>query len=257
MEPRCGKCAYRVHGLPTTICPECGSDLRAVGISTGPGFRFLTLKEMAVVWTLLIVSVAFVFDPIVAMLYVPAPSAIQDHLNLIPRSQAYGAIMVDARELDRNKVALYLMNPPRFDRYMTRMRINVKRLAFSTEDQDEATGEVCKQLDRDGFLGWMRQNGIETATQSVQVEAGELFDFIRALSLGRGLADAHMQLPSFQIRPVVLQKRPGSVRPPGALVVEVVICFVVWTFGLWMIGRGGLAERRLFGSHASGRRERA
>lgn len=31
-EARCGRCGYRTQGLPTTICPECGSDLRIVGL---------------------------------------------------------------------------------------------------------------------------------------------------------------------------------------------------------------------------------
>ena len=31
-EPSCGKCRYIVHGLEGHICPECGSDLREVGI---------------------------------------------------------------------------------------------------------------------------------------------------------------------------------------------------------------------------------
>jgi len=31
-EPRCAVCGYRVCGLPTAICPECGSDLDVVGL---------------------------------------------------------------------------------------------------------------------------------------------------------------------------------------------------------------------------------
>ena len=31
-EPACGACGYSVRGLSTMICPECGSDLREVGI---------------------------------------------------------------------------------------------------------------------------------------------------------------------------------------------------------------------------------
>ena len=34
IEPACGKCGYAVRGLDTFICPECGSDLRQVGIIT-------------------------------------------------------------------------------------------------------------------------------------------------------------------------------------------------------------------------------
>lgn len=31
-EGNCGKCGYLVAGLSTFVCPECGSDLRVVGI---------------------------------------------------------------------------------------------------------------------------------------------------------------------------------------------------------------------------------
>jgi len=31
-EPRCGQCGFSVTGLTTLTCPECGADLRAVGI---------------------------------------------------------------------------------------------------------------------------------------------------------------------------------------------------------------------------------
>lgn len=31
-EGRCGKCGYLAAGLTTFVCPECGSDLRVVGI---------------------------------------------------------------------------------------------------------------------------------------------------------------------------------------------------------------------------------
>ncbi|HZL37940.1 MAG TPA: TIM barrel protein [Tepidisphaeraceae bacterium] len=36
-EPRCTACGYIVHGLPGSICPECGADLRAAGAVTAGG----------------------------------------------------------------------------------------------------------------------------------------------------------------------------------------------------------------------------
>src|SRR5262245_46761666 len=33
-QPSCGYCGYPVRGLPSFVCPECGSDLREVGIDT-------------------------------------------------------------------------------------------------------------------------------------------------------------------------------------------------------------------------------
>lgn len=41
-EPSCRACGYAVRGLPSFTCPECGSDLREVGIDTpGAGAVFI------------------------------------------------------------------------------------------------------------------------------------------------------------------------------------------------------------------------
>ena len=34
-DPRCGQCGYIARGIASLTCPECGSDLREVGIDTG------------------------------------------------------------------------------------------------------------------------------------------------------------------------------------------------------------------------------
>src|SRR3954453_23556332 len=40
--PPCRACGYAVRGLPSFRCPECGSDLREVGIDTpGMGREFI------------------------------------------------------------------------------------------------------------------------------------------------------------------------------------------------------------------------
>lgn len=31
-QPRCARCGYPIRGLPHRICPECGGDLRRVGV---------------------------------------------------------------------------------------------------------------------------------------------------------------------------------------------------------------------------------
>lgn len=44
----CGQCGYRVTGLTTFNCPECGGDLRAVGINTAKP------RGSGLMWALLI-----------------------------------------------------------------------------------------------------------------------------------------------------------------------------------------------------------
>ena len=45
--PLCGACGYDTRGLTTLTCPECGSDLRAVGIGAGVGRRAPRLISFA------------------------------------------------------------------------------------------------------------------------------------------------------------------------------------------------------------------
>src|SRR5947209_9785973 len=55
---RCGKCARNVTGSTSLTCPECGADLRAVGIMQGePGLKPSKLAVMLAAqlagWTLI------------------------------------------------------------------------------------------------------------------------------------------------------------------------------------------------------------
>jgi len=56
--PRCGRCGYNVTGLPSSICPECGSDLRAVGTAT-PRPRWTPGRGLCLfLWTALVLWLA-------------------------------------------------------------------------------------------------------------------------------------------------------------------------------------------------------
>jgi hypothetical protein len=60
-EPSCGQCGYAVEGLETLKCPECGADLRKVGIVTpqaGRGWRpFVLVVILGLAWTLLVPAI--------------------------------------------------------------------------------------------------------------------------------------------------------------------------------------------------------
>ncbi len=53
-EPSCGKCGYAVRGLASLNCPECGSDLREVGIATPAMGRGAGPVMWALLWSLLL-----------------------------------------------------------------------------------------------------------------------------------------------------------------------------------------------------------
>ena len=50
----CGKCRYAVEGLTVMTCPECGSDLREVGILTPSGRKRLGPAIWITLWTLVL-----------------------------------------------------------------------------------------------------------------------------------------------------------------------------------------------------------
>jgi hypothetical protein len=63
-EPCCARCGYNVKGLPSFVCPECGSDLREAGIVTpgryGPVLRawgIRTWKRVRLLGKALLVAV--------------------------------------------------------------------------------------------------------------------------------------------------------------------------------------------------------
>src|SRR5436190_23873548 len=54
-DPKCGQCGYVVRGIPSFTCPECGSDLRDVGIDIGKrrgGAGRIAVIGLTVVWAL-------------------------------------------------------------------------------------------------------------------------------------------------------------------------------------------------------------
>lgn len=62
-EPACGECFYAVAGNDSLRCPECGSDLRQVGIilPKGRGQLRTTLLVGLIAWTAICGSMVFTF----------------------------------------------------------------------------------------------------------------------------------------------------------------------------------------------------
>lgn len=58
--PSCGRCGYAVAGLTTLRCPECGSDLREVGIRTPAAARATPRAAWAILFTMLLFVAALI-----------------------------------------------------------------------------------------------------------------------------------------------------------------------------------------------------
>ena len=95
-EPACGHCGYFVTGLSGTVCPECGSDLRAVGIvAPGDARQAQGMLKLAILALLLPLPVVIGWSVVRRAL----PMRYQQ-MNIIrlegPRSGEYRRIVIEA-----------------------------------------------------------------------------------------------------------------------------------------------------------------
>lgn len=70
-EPSCGGCGYCVRGLETFTCPECGADLREVGILTPGQRRPLGRGMRLLLWSVAIVPLAIILTSLVGDFITP------------------------------------------------------------------------------------------------------------------------------------------------------------------------------------------
>ncbi|MEM9415419.1 MAG: hypothetical protein AAGA29_08090 [Planctomycetota bacterium] len=90
--PACGKCGYPARGLNTLDCPECGADLREVGIMT-PNMRRQGVSGclLPVGFTVLVLVLALGARP-AYFRHIPHRDVVQLNTGLYPNSHAYREI---------------------------------------------------------------------------------------------------------------------------------------------------------------------
>lgn len=92
--PGCGQCGYPTRGISELICPECGADLRKVGIAKpGEGRSPLAGCLMPLLFTITLPLLA-VLGYSLSSLIVPSYEKQSTHFDLIPESDAYSEVLV-------------------------------------------------------------------------------------------------------------------------------------------------------------------
>ncbi|MBT8484290.1 MAG: hypothetical protein HKO59_04405 [Phycisphaerales bacterium] len=91
--PSCGQCKYAVAGLETLTCPECGADLREVGILTpgALGATWLVPVLTCLLWTLIVIPVGSVAAVQAYRSYTPAYQIVSDW-NLMTRTSDFDPV---------------------------------------------------------------------------------------------------------------------------------------------------------------------
>lgn len=254
--PVCGACGYSVLGLSHMTCPECGNDLRRVGILTPrtPGRPRGPLGGI-IVLTGAVLLVAFVSSlAIIDILPLWHSDSEQSRLNS-PRSAAYREAIIHADG------ASYLPKrnglPVEIELTSNSAGASPAPSSWMLVRPDGSYEFVASGLPRvvrpDGFgsvavLEWMKAAGIDIAAPSVGEEAAEITGQTRLINRNS------RQALAFTIQTNSKSMRSGSGNAPFAAysyTSHVIaarpdwprfVLLVLW-FAIWISGIGYLLRR--------------
>jgi hypothetical protein len=114
-EPVCGKCRYCVRGITSLVCPECGSDLREVGIIAPNAALPLPNYAKAIFWTLFLPIPAFLLSWLMLVTILPYSVTRKVH-RMIFCQQSYMNVTLQVFGTERLPApALASQVPPPFD----------------------------------------------------------------------------------------------------------------------------------------------
>ncbi len=204
--PTCAKCGYAVRGLMGLECPECGADLREVGITTPKQRGMVSPVLFVLLWTLLlpgpsclvsgilsavgpktsVPSYMLTLEPITSGEYV---SVDLNHMAMFQFGGAgYSSLSVEGNasqyeSLDIDPVAMT------YDDWLSVPTTTTGGVSSSSSSTSTANaGSTTKPLDRQALLDMLDRAGADITRQDVMDEADELLTIIQGIPT-QGLAN--------------------------------------------------------------------
>ena len=187
MSLHCGKCGYNVHGLPTSVCPECGADLDIVG-----RVQRRTLKQRRVqraIWFAVLIPVA----AIVAMFGLECtviPGIVEEQAFVIldaPKSGAYRRATVRFYSRNWYFPGTHAANAP-WQSCEVRIE-NGDSHSISVNPRDKTFRMVNggqQQASATALLRWLAESGVDTSASGVSDEAQVIEELISKANAPNG-----------------------------------------------------------------------
>ncbi len=241
-DPVCGHCAYIVRGLPTFTCPECGSDLRTVGIVTPSQRRPLGRGARAVIWTLILPVPAMVISVLAMAFVLPWLTTNDETMTLGgPTSQAYSQLVLRAEgrrlgwpwqgrarsQAPLQRLSLTLVRPEGF---AAPLGINLQTMGYHSQQPSGAIVEQSSGFDAAALRNWMTDAGVDTNNPQVQAEIQAIFAVVQSAST------AGLTTPPGNLFQQPLRSAGSSTMPPNWEIAAILaFWFVIWVIGLWLV----------------------
>lgn len=237
-EPSCGRCRYPVTGLTTFVCPECGADLRTVGILTDDFRPRLARRWRGVLWMLLLPVPALIISATLSQLVRIDTMTSRIHLNS-PKSGAYRKFGVVERARS------YSSGPSRLEEItilLTRLdggapitlEVDPKTLAHRYTDAGGRRLESAAPLDVAAVMNWMKAMGVSGDDEAITLEVDEVLALLkRDAAAMKARNDAHVS-HNFNA-PGGLAVRGDDSTPRWFIASAISFWVLIWLFGLWRI----------------------
>lgn len=241
-EACCGKCRYSVEGLEGMTCPECGSDLRRVGIFV-PGMRRETRAAtratvLALVWTC-VMAIAWITANTLVSNAVQGWMTMTGTTGLVgPDSDAYASINLSvSAEGPAGRGAA-----PEGDVILTMIgndgRSAERTLSLETFREAEDHGASSVAIVREALLEMAGEIGAETDDRALRMEVESVSTTVASIARGNVM----MNLAGFRSTTGGIITTVTPVRWP--FIVTGLVALAVWGGGMAGIIVWGRKRRR-------------
>lgn len=185
--PSCGHCRYDIRGLPTSICPECGSDLTVVGILQPAEASPLTRPHLRLLWTFLMLALSPSLVELTVWLGPHLHVEEQCIVNLSPASGAYRSIGICYYAQSYHQPVPFdcikcILDGP--NQITATLEVDGRTLGYKYPDQHWQPIVRPNGFDTQTVLDWMRTGAVDTTRVDVRGEADELCRMIRKIADG-------------------------------------------------------------------------
>jgi len=196
-EPACGQCGYFVTGLCGNVCPECGSDLRIVGV-VAPG----EARQAQARFTVAILALLLPLPMVIGwrVVHPLLPKRLTSHSQVIlarPTSGVYHQIQIDA---GGSRWVFFRSGPLLPTDLAIRVFRDPSRAALLFIDLGDP-GPVTShghqyrilrrsnEFNRDMLLGWVADElGLDSGNAQVRMEMSELESLVQNGMRGGGFS---------------------------------------------------------------------
>jgi len=258
--PVCGHCGYSVTGLTTMTCPECGGDLRAVGITTPSTSLGGNVVAAVMIFTLLLGFIAAVATSGLISV-VPVRHSYKRQVRLGPVSSAYPNVLVQTSRTSWSGSFLPAAVTIELEPAGANSTASSAQMTVHADGKYEFTTAGSRVVGQDEFgesavLEWLKAAGIDTTAADMQRKAARIVAEARIAARsgraaksqssgsGSSMSSSSGGDPADVFQNNSTSQSNESHRPAVPFFLVPLFWLSIWLWGLWYLVSRGSRRRR-------------